>query len=127
MIMGTLTMISKALRSPDSTTIQDTLNTMQTEAKERAEETSRAMETVKVELRNNVADIKRSITIGEQTRAVAEEATGKGRKVVEMVMELKHEAPSVGTHGRMSYAAAAANEMPASGTQSTHSVKAVFL
>jgi hypothetical protein len=47
MITGTLTMISKTLRTPDLTTIQDTLNIMQTEAKERAEETAKAMEMVR--------------------------------------------------------------------------------
>jgi phage gpG-like protein len=40
MIMGTLTMISKTLRTPDLTTIQDALNIMQTEAKDIAEETA---------------------------------------------------------------------------------------
>jgi hypothetical protein len=127
MITGTLTMISKTLRTPDLTTIQDALSIMQTEAKERAKEAARAMGTVTVELRNNAADIKRSITIGEETRAAAVEATEKGRKVVEVVRELKDKAPSARAHGQMSYAAAAANGMLASGTQSTHGVKAVSL
>jgi ABC-type Fe3+-hydroxamate transport system substrate-binding protein len=127
MITGTLTMVSKTLRTPDLTTIQDTLNITQTEAKERAEEIAKPLETVKVELRNNAADIKRSITIGEETRTAAEGATEKGRKVAEEIEELKEKVPSVRGHGQMSYAAAAANGMLASGTQSTHRVKAVSL
>jgi hypothetical protein len=127
MTTGTLTMISKTLGTPDLTTIQDALSIMQTEAKERAKETAKAIETVTVELRNNAADIKRSISIGEQTRAAAVEATEKGRKVVEVVKELKDKAPSARAHGQMSYAAAAANGMLGSGTQSTNVVKAVSL
>jgi hypothetical protein len=52
--------------------------------------------------------------MGEETRAAAEEATEKGRKVVEVVMELKDKKSSVRGHGHMSYAAAAANGMLAS-------------
>jgi hypothetical protein len=110
MITGTMTTIGKTPRTPDPTTIQDMLNTMQNEAKERAEETPRAMDTVKVKLRNNAADIKRSITIGEETRAAAEEATEKCRKAVEVVKELKDKVPSVRAHGQMSHAAAAGME-----------------
>jgi DNA-binding PucR family transcriptional regulator len=95
MITGTPTIISKTLRPPDLTTIQDTLNIMQTEAKDRTEETAKAMATVRVELRYNAADIKQSITIGEETRAAVEEATEKGSKVVGVVKELKDKAPSV--------------------------------
>lgn len=125
MITGMLTMISKTLRTPDLTTKQDTLNIMQTEAKERAKEMAKDTETVKAGLRNNAADIKRSITIREETRAAAEEAPEKGKKVAEVVKELKDKAPSVRAHGQMSYAAAAANGMLASGTQNTHGVKVV--
>lgn len=66
-ITGTLTMISKTLRTPDLTTVQDTLNIMQTEVKARAGETTKAVETVRMKLRNNAAYIKRSIMVGEQT------------------------------------------------------------
>lgn len=127
MITGTLTMISKPLRTPDLTTVQDALNIIQTEAKNRGEETANVIETVRMEMRHNVTDIKRSITIGEETKAAAREATERSKKVVEMVKELKDKAPSVRTHGHMSYAAVAANGMLASGTPSTHGVKAVFL
>jgi hypothetical protein len=61
-----------------------------------------------------VADIKQRITMGEETRAAAEEAIEKGRKVVEVVMELKAKILSVRGHGYMSHAAAAANGMLAS-------------
>jgi hypothetical protein len=66
---GNIATISKTLKTPDLTTIQDALSIMQTEAKERAKETAKTIETVTVELRNNAADIKQSISIGEETRA----------------------------------------------------------
>jgi hypothetical protein len=75
MITGTPTMISKALRMPDLTTVQDALNIMQTETKDRAEETANVIEIVRMETSNNAADIKRSITVGEETKAAAREAT----------------------------------------------------
>lgn len=129
MITGTLTMISKTLRTPDLTTIQDTLSIMQTEAEETARESAKVMEMVRMELRNNAADIKRNITIGEKTKATAEEAREKGKEIVEVVKELKDKVPAVGIRGQMSYAAAAAaaSGMLASGTQSTQRVKAVSL
>ena len=127
MITGTLTMISKTLRTPDLTTIQDTLSIMQTEAEETARESAKVMEMVRMEMRNNAADIKRNITIGEKTRAAAEEAREKGKEIVEVVKELKDKVPPVRINGQMSYAAAAASGMPASGTQSTQRVKAVSL
>ena len=127
LITGTLTMISKTLRTPDLTTIQDTLSIMQTEADEAARESAKVMEMVRMELRNNAADIKRNITIGEKTKAAAEEAKEKGKEIVEAVNELKDKVPPVRIHGQMSYAAAAASGMLASGTQSTQRVKAVSL
>lgn len=74
-------MISKILRTPDLTTIQDALNIMQTEAEARVEETTKVIETVRVELRNNAADIKRSITFGEETRAAAEKRRRRARRL----------------------------------------------
>ena len=127
MITGTLTMISKTLRTPDLTTIQDTLSIMQTEANEIARESAKVMEMVRMELRNNAADIKRNITIREKTKATAEEAKEKGKEIVEVVKELKDKVPPVGIRGQISYAAAAASGMLASGTQSTQRVKAVSL
>lgn len=121
MITGTLTMISKILRTSDLTTIQDTLSIMQTEADEMAGESAKVMEMGRMELKNNAADIKRNITIGEKTRAAAEEASEKGKQI----KELKDKMPPVRRHGQMSYAAAAASGMLASGTQSTQRVKAV--
>ena len=126
-ITGILTMISKTLRTPDLTTIQDTLSIMQTEANEIARESAKVMEMVRMELRNNAADIKRNITIREKTKATAEEAKEKGKEIVEVVKELKDKVPPVGIRGQMSYAAAAASGMLASGTQSTQRVKAVSL
>jgi gas vesicle protein len=84
---------------------------MQTEADETARESAKVMEIVRMELRNNAADIKGNITIGEKTRAAAEEASEKGKQIVEVVKELKDKAPPVGIHGQMSYAAAAASGM----------------
>lgn len=127
MITGTLTMISKTLRTPDLTTIHDMLTVMQTEADETARESAKVMEMVRMELRNNAADIKRNITIGEKTRAVAEEASEKGKEIVEVVKELKDKVLPARVHGQMSYAAAEASAMLASGTQSTQRVKAVSL
>jgi hypothetical protein len=127
MITGTLTMISKTLRTPDLTTIQDALIIMQTEAKDIAEETANVIETVKMEMRNNAADIKRSIKIGEETKTAAREATEKSKMVVDMVKELKDKAPPVRTQGHMSYAAVAANGVLASGTPDAHRVKAASL
>jgi hypothetical protein len=127
MITGTLTMISKTLRTPDLTTIQDTLSIVQTEANEIARESAKVMEMVRMELRSNAADIKRNITIGEETRTAAEEASEKGKQIVEVVKELEDKAPSVKIHGQMSYAAAAASGMLASGTQSKQRVRAVSL
>jgi hypothetical protein len=127
MITGTLTMISKTLRTPDLTTIQDALNIMQTEAKDIAEETANVIETVKMEMRNNAADIKRSIKIGEETKTAAREATERSKMVVDMVKELKDKAPPVRTQGHMSYAAVAANGVLASGTPDAHRVKAASL
>jgi hypothetical protein len=80
-----------------------------------------------MEMRNNVADIKRSIKIGEETKAAAREATDRSKTVVDMVKELKDKALPVRTHGHMSYAAVAANGVLASGTPSANRVKAVFL
>jgi hypothetical protein len=125
MITGTLTMISKTLRTPDLTTIQDTLRIMQTEADETARESAKAMEIVIMELRSNAADTRRNITIGEKTRAAAEEASERGKQILEVVKELKNKAPPVGVHGQMSYGAAAASGMLSSGTQSTQRVKVV--
>jgi hypothetical protein len=127
MITGTLTMISKTLRTPDLTTIQDALIIMQTEAKDIAEETANVIETVKMEMRNNAADIKRSIKIGEETKTAAREATERSKMVVDMVKELKDKAPPVRTQGHMSYAAVAANGVLASGTPDAHRVKAASL
>ncbi|KAI7349593.1 hypothetical protein KC320_g5990 [Hortaea werneckii] len=108
-------MISKTPRPPDLTTIQDALNIMQTEAKDIAEETANVIKTVKVEMMNNAADIKRSIKIGGETKAVAREATERSKTVVDMVKEMKDKTPPARPHGHMSYAAVAANAVLASG------------
>jgi lipoate synthase len=96
-ITGTLTMISKTLRIPDLTTIQDVLNIMQTEAKDIAEETVNVIETVKMEMRNNAVDIKRSIKIREEIKTVVREATERSKMVIDMVKELKDKVPPVRT------------------------------
>ena len=80
-----------------------------------------------MEMRNNAADIKRSIKIGEETKTAAREATERSKMVVGVVKELKDKAPPVRTQGHMSYAAVAANGVLASGTPSSHGVKAVSL
>ena len=102
--------MSKIFRTPDLIIIQDMLNIIRTEAKERAEETStKAMVTVKVALRNDVANLKLRITMRVDTRAAAEEAIEKGRRIVEVVTRLKDKTSPLGDMG-ISYAAAAANE-----------------
>jgi hypothetical protein len=100
---------------------------MQTEAKDIAEEPAKVIETVKMEMRNNAADIKRSIKIGEETKTAAREATEGSKMVVDMVKELEDKAPPVRTQGHMSYAAVAANGVLASRTPDAHRVKAAFL
>ena len=125
MVTGTLSLINKTLRTLDLSTIQDALNMMKTEAKAASEESAKVVETVRVELRNNAADIKRGIKIGEETKTAAQKAAEKGNKVVKMVKEIKDKAPHGEAHGPMSYAAAAASGMLAPGFRSTHSVKAV--
>jgi predicted Fe-Mo cluster-binding NifX family protein len=52
--------------------------------------------------------MKQSIKIGEETKAKAEKATKKGRRVAEMIKELKDKALCVSAPGQMSYAVAAA-------------------
>jgi hypothetical protein len=78
-------------------------------------------------MRNNAADIKRSIKIGEETKTAAREATERSKMVVDMVNKLKDKAPPVRTQGHMSYAAVAANGVLASGTPDAHRVKAASL
>jgi hypothetical protein len=70
---------------------------MQTEAKDIAKETANVIETVKMEMRNNAADIKRNIKIREETKTVAREATERSKMVVDIVKELKDKAPPVRT------------------------------
>jgi hypothetical protein len=72
-VTATLTLISKTIRTPDFITAQDALNIMQTEVRTRAEETAKSIETLRVELGNNAADIKQSNTVGEETEAAAQE------------------------------------------------------
>jgi septin family protein len=127
MITVTLAMISKTLRTPDLTTIQDALSIMQPEAKGIAKETANVIETVKMEVRNNAADIKRSIKIREETKTAAREATESSKMVMDIVKELKDKAPPIRPQGHMSYAAVAANGVLASGTPDAHRVKAASL
>jgi hypothetical protein len=65
MIMGMLTMISKTSKTINLITNQDALSIMHIEAREIAKETAKTMGTATAGLRNNAAEIKRSITIGE--------------------------------------------------------------
>jgi hypothetical protein len=71
--------------------------------------------------------MKRGTKIGKKKKATAQKAAKQGRRVAEMVKELNDKARCVNAPGQMSYIAAAADGMLASGTQSTHDAKAVSL
>jgi hypothetical protein len=90
---GTLTVISKTLRIPEFTTIQDALNMMQSEVKDIAEETVHITKTVKMEMRNTSVDIKRSIKIGEERKAATRESMGRSRTTVNIVKASKDKTP----------------------------------
>jgi hypothetical protein len=78
MITGTLTTNSKTLRTSELITMQNAPNITRAKAKARTEETTKVIEKGRVESRHYTAGIKRSITIGEEMWAAAEEATEEG-------------------------------------------------
>lgn len=76
---------------------------MHTEAKAGTEGMARVFEAVRFELRANAVRHRCGITIGEETKALAQKATKKSRVVMEKMVDMKDKALLVRVNDQMNH------------------------
>jgi hypothetical protein len=123
-IHGTLTFILKVQHAPDLSTVCDSLNILQTEAKASSDNAAQMLEAVKHELKNelkNTADtinaiatnVQLNMRAGEAAKTAAKEAVEVGKANLQMARQIKNAGPPTG--GALSYAAMVARGAPPAG------------
>jgi hypothetical protein len=127
-IHGTLTFILKVQHAPDLSTVCDSLNILQTEAKASSDNTARMLDAVKQELKTELkntadtvnaiaANVKLNMRAGEDAKTAAKEAVEVGKANLQMARQIKNAGPQTG--GALSYAAMAARGATLAGTANT--------
>lgn len=106
---GMISLMNKYRNVPDLSTIHDSLKVMQVEAKSASEETPQALAKVKDRVYSNIVEFKKCTATGEETKALAKEATEVGKTAVGIVREVKNKRIQAGGGSPMSYAAVAAS------------------
>jgi hypothetical protein len=124
-IHGTLTFILKVKHAPDLSTVCDSLNILQTEAKASSDNTARMLDAVKQELKTELkntadtvnaiaANVQLNMRAGEDAKTAAKEAVEVGKANLQMARQIKNAGPQTG--GALSYAAMAARGATLTGT-----------
>jgi len=108
MIMMILSLIVKAQRTPDMTTVFDQLRIMHTEMAQSTNGTDKGMTDIKEELKALTTGIQKSIMVGEEAKIAAKEATEVSKTVAGMTRDIKNRGQQHQASMPMSYAAAAA-------------------
>jgi hypothetical protein len=121
--MASLSLVAKAQRTPDMTTVHDRMRTTHTEMTQNTEGMAKELATIKEELESLTTGIQKNITMGEEARDAAREATEVGKAVAGMTREIKNKGPQHHAGIPASYAAAAAPAALAVGTYDTESIK----
>ena len=120
-IHGTLTFTLKVQHAPDLSTVCDSLNILQTEAKASSDNTAQMLEAVKHELKNELkntadtinaiaANVQLNMSAGEAAKTAAKEAVEVGKANLQMARQIKNAGPQTG--GTLSYAAMVARGAP---------------
>ncbi|OAL42831.1 hypothetical protein IQ07DRAFT_525488 [Pyrenochaeta sp. DS3sAY3a] len=129
-IRGSLTFVLKVQHTPDLSALTDAFRIAQTEAKINAENTAQALGEIKNEILNTKEAVQRSATNVQQNGdkieevgVAAREAKEVGRNVMEMTRDIKNRKLQEQAIGQMSYAAAAARNLPSAGTYNTQANK----
>jgi hypothetical protein len=116
-IHGTLTFILKVQHAPDLSTVCDSLNILQTEAKASSDNAAQMLEAAKHELKNELkntadtinaiaANVQLNMRAGEAVKTAAKEAVEVGKANLQMARQIKNAGPQTGS--ALSYAAMAA-------------------
>ncbi len=106
--MTMLPLVAKAQRTPDMTTVHDQLRIMHTEMAQNTKETAKEIAYMEKELKVMTMDIQKSITVGEEAKIAAKEATEVCKTVAGMTRDIKNKGPQYQASRPLSYAAAAA-------------------
>jgi hypothetical protein len=123
-IHGMLTFILKVQHAPDLSTVCDSLNILQTEAKASSDNAAQMLEAVKHELKNELkntadtinaiaANVQLNMSAGEAAKTAAKEAVEVGKANLQMARQIKNAGPQTG--GALSYAAMVARGAPPAG------------
>ncbi|KAH7060992.1 hypothetical protein BKA63DRAFT_457555 [Paraphoma chrysanthemicola] len=125
-IRGSLTFVLKVQHTPDLSALSDALRIAQTEAKINAENTAQALGEIKNEVMNTKEITQRSAVNAQQNEdkikevgVAVREATEVGRNIMEMTRDIKNRRIQEQAIGQVSYAAAAARNLPQAGTYNT--------
>jgi hypothetical protein len=127
-IHGTLTFILKVQHAPDLSTVCDSLNILQTEAKASSDNAAQMLEAAKHELKNELkntadtinaiaANVQLNMRAGEAVKTAAKEAVEVGKANLQMARQIKNAGPQTGS--ALSYAAMAARGATLAGTANT--------
>jgi hypothetical protein len=122
-IRGMLSLLLKVQKAPDLTTLHDTVNTMHTDARATAEKKAKAIEAIRKELKSTTVDIQKSITIGEEAKAIAKQAADVSKVVAGIARDIKNKGTQQQAGTPTSYATVAAQSAIAAGTYNAQSVK----
>jgi hypothetical protein len=105
MILGITSLVTKIQNMPDVRVRHEALNVVQAEARAEAQNKTQALQEIKKELEDTKTKLNESITMAEEGKMAAREATEIGRTVTAMLKEMK----TVGIQNRVantpSYAA----------------------
>lgn len=118
-----VSLLTKVRNIPYLSAIHDNLRVMQVELKSTSEETALMLAKVKEGIQGNAAEMKKSITVGEEKKVLAKEAVEVGETTVSIIMEVKNKGTLSGSDAHMSYAAVAASGTLAASIHNPHSAK----
>lgn len=114
MILSLRSLVTKVQHMPDVGTLNDSLQTVQAEARTTAEKTTQMLCDMKQELHDTKTQLAETTHVVEDTKIAARGATEMGRTVLTTLREMKSDAMQNQTGGIPSYAAMAARGLTSS-------------
>jgi hypothetical protein len=127
MMMATMSLIAKAQRTSDMTSVHNKINIIHTEVTQNADGTAEELATIKEELKSLTISMQEGITAGREATVAAKEAAEIGKIVAGMTRDIKNKGTQHQAGVPASYAAAAARGALAASTYSTQSVEYLLL
>lgn len=126
-VNGTISLIAKFQRIPDLSSIHDSLQIMQTEAKSVGQETTLALGKIREDMNRHTSKIQKTAEIAAEVKALAQGAAEVGQNTANTLKDIKNKGLPSSGNTALSYAAVAASGAVASNVQMKQNAQTISI